>query len=276
MSMLCPLPAASRRSCRLLATFQIKPLSETKVVTRGADFMGESFIFSVGATLVIVEVARSSRKKDVVEKAKKEHRSELKRKETEERFRTLEDGVEKVTAQMDAVLEALQRHPTAWTDVQAAAALATATASSSASDEAELTDAVSASSLVLPDGGVVGRMLDGLTATFACIGDMASGVGSAVGGLFSSGDDGVDGEEAAPDAVAGVVEDGGRSPSQALVRPVEPRGVSVVLRAMLSQSARAAGMRSLLTTGERRHSSVWCATTACSRQRQHRSWGCKH
>jgi len=56
---------------------QIKPLSDAQAVKRGAEFIGEAFIFSVGAALLVIEYTRQASDK-AESSARDKQRSEMK------------------------------------------------------------------------------------------------------------------------------------------------------------------------------------------------------
>lgn len=53
---------------------EIKPLSEKKAINRGADFLGEAIIFSVGGAVIVAEVTRSSRAAEEKAEAERERK----------------------------------------------------------------------------------------------------------------------------------------------------------------------------------------------------------
>jgi hypothetical protein len=58
-------------------TAQIKPLSDSQAVKRGAEFIGETFIFTVGAGLLVIEYNRQASDK-AESSARDKARSEMK------------------------------------------------------------------------------------------------------------------------------------------------------------------------------------------------------
>lgn len=90
---------------------KIKPLSGEEALISGADFLGESFVYSVSASIVIVEVWRQDEKSKRMEAQKKRRQRDKEAKRTaefdqlESRIRTMTDEQIQLRKDFNALLE---------------------------------------------------------------------------------------------------------------------------------------------------------------------------
>lgn len=84
---------ASRRTS--VKHYTIKPLPSDQAIDKGADFLGEIFIFTVAATIATLEYQRSV-EKSIFDKAANLAKENEQKQEVEDRFRMLEERVEEL------------------------------------------------------------------------------------------------------------------------------------------------------------------------------------
>eukprot|EP01138_Halocafeteria_seosinensis_P006619 gb/GECG01006767.1/.p1 GENE.gb/GECG01006767.1/~~gb/GECG01006767.1/.p1 ORF type:complete len:244 (+),score=39.80 gb/GECG01006767.1/:1-732(+) len=81
---------------------KLKELPETKAISTGADFLGESFVFSVGAVMVFVEYRRQ-RKEKAVEAEEKARKAETEHKIISMRFEAIEQELHQLARHVAAI-----------------------------------------------------------------------------------------------------------------------------------------------------------------------------
>ena len=90
-----PTPHPSPATSAAVSKHRIRPLSESKAIDLGANFLSEAFLFCVAASVILVESLRSRRKEATRRDAVQERLSllEARKRQDEQRIRELENRV---------------------------------------------------------------------------------------------------------------------------------------------------------------------------------------